>query len=484
MTLLATRRLSVASSRSRALRYLPAVTFLTDLVTCGAATLVAVIGRNHLGFFDPGLDVAEVLGPRGPLLVLVWLTVIWASGGYRPSLFGVGTDEYKGVVRASLLTAGLVGIACFLAKYPLSRGFFSITFLLGIPALVLGRLVLRRTLYRIRRRGGLMQRVLIAGSGPHVDEIVHVLRRERWLGYDVVGALVPFPDRPELGPQSVPVLGGSGQLLPALELTEADVVFLAGGALDSAAELRRIAWELEDHDVQLVVAPSVTDISAERVRVRPVGGLPLMHLEKPRTIKASRASKRAFDLVGSALLLVVSAPLFVVAAYWIKLHDGGRVFFGQERTGRDGAPFRCLKFRSMLVDAEERLTDLHERSGHHGGLFKMAEDPRVTRPGRWLRRFSIDELPQLLNVLRGDMSLVGPRPPLPTEVASYAPDTSRRLRVRPGMTGLWQVSGRADLSFEEAIRLDLYYVDNWSMLQDLTILARTVGAVLATRGAY
>jgi exopolysaccharide biosynthesis polyprenyl glycosylphosphotransferase len=209
-----------------------------------------------------------------------------------------------------------------------------------------------------------------------------------------------------------------------------------------------------------------------------------MHIDKPRAVHASRAGKRAFDVVGSVALLLLFSPLFLVSALWVKLHDRGPVFFGQDRTGRDGTTFRCLKFRSMVVDAEARLTELHSQTGYEDGLFKMADDPRITRPGCWLRRYSLDELPQLLNVLRGDMSLVGPRPPLPSEVARYAKDTVRRLRVRPGMTGLWQVSGRSDLAFDEAIRLDLYYVDNWSMLQDLTILARTLGAVLGSRGAY
>jgi exopolysaccharide biosynthesis polyprenyl glycosylphosphotransferase len=233
-----------------------------------------------------------------------------------------------------------------------------------------------------------------------------------------------------------------------------------------------------------VVAPSVNEISSERMSLRPVGGLPLLHIDPPTWRDASRLGKRSFDVVGALLLLLLFSPFLAGAALWVKLHDGGPVFFRQRRIGQDGEPFDCFKFRSMVVDAEDRLAALREDVGFEGGLFKMREDPRVTRPGKWLRRFSVDELPQLWNVVRGEMSLVGPRPPLPTEVHGYDEEVARRLRVRPGMTGLWQVSGRSDLSFDEAIRLDLYYVDNWSMLQDLTILARTLGAVVKSRGAY
>jgi lipopolysaccharide/colanic/teichoic acid biosynthesis glycosyltransferase len=201
-------------------------------------------------------------------------------------------------------------------------------------------------------------------------------------------------------------------------------------------------------------------------------------------MRASRRAKRLFDIIGSALLLFWVVPVFGVVAAWVKIHDGGTVFFRQTRIGKDGIAFNCLKFRTMVSDAEARLAELHAEQGFTGGLFKMKDDPRITRPGRFLRRYSLDELPQLVNVLRGHMSLVGPRPPLPSEVATYDRFTRRRLHVRPGMTGLWQVSGRADLTWPEAVRLDLYYVDNWSMLQDMSILAKTFGAVVGSRGAY
>jgi exopolysaccharide biosynthesis polyprenyl glycosylphosphotransferase len=486
MTLLAETRLSLAAgAHHRALRYLTPTAFVIDVAAVSLAGVAATLGRDQLELFDPSIvQVSDTLGYAGPLMMGGWLLMLWLVGAYSSDVFGAGTDEYKRVLNASVLAAGLVGVGAYLAKFQLSRGFFLLLFTIGVPTLIVGRFLLRRALYAARTRGALQQRVVIAGTPSHVDEVARVLSREKWLGYDVVGALVPSASITARTRSGVPVIGTPDQLLHAVEVADADVIFVAGGALDSASQLRRIAWELEERDVQVIVAPSVTDVSAERVRVRPVGGLPLMHLDKPRAVHASRAGKRTFDIVGSLALLVLFAPLLVVSAVWVKLHDRGPVLFSQERTGRDGSTFRCFKFRSMVVDAEQRLAQLHDMTGYQDGLFKMEDDPRITRPGRWLRRYSIDELPQLFNVLRGEMSLVGPRPPLPTEVARYARDTVRRLRVRPGMTGLWQVSGRSDLAFEEAVRLDLYYVDNWSMLQDLTILARTLGAVLGSKGAY
>ncbi|GAB3773302.1 exopolysaccharide biosynthesis polyprenyl glycosylphosphotransferase [Nocardioides ginsengisegetis] len=485
MTLLSVRRERVVTrTPSRALRYLPVSALLLDLAVMLAVGVIAVLGRAHLAVFDTQTDITGSLKLVGPLMMTGWLACIAVGGGYKPNVFGAGTDEYKRLVNASLLLASLTGVGCYLAKFSLSRGFFVLAFGLGIPALVLGRLALRRALHRARRHGALQQRVLIAGSRSHIDEIASVLRREPWLGYHVVGALTPAYDLSEETKSGIPVLGHTDEATDVVKVAGIDVIFFAGGGVGSASQMRKFVWEVEHHSVQVVVAPSVTDISSERIRVRPVGGLPLMHIDPPTAIDASRIGKRVFDVVGSLGLILAFAPLFLVAALRIRLHDGGPVLFRQTRIGREGREFSCLKFRTMVTDAEVLLARLHAEQGYDEGLFKMKDDPRITAPGRWLRRFSIDELPQLVNVLRGDMSLVGPRPPLPREVASYDDDTHRRLRVRPGMTGLWQVSGRSDLSWSEAVRLDLYYVDNWSMLQDLNILGKTLGAVFSSRGAY
>ncbi|MEP9382505.1 sugar transferase [Nocardioides sp. KR10-350] len=486
MTILSERRgVRGIAGPSRSLRYLPATAFLLDLAVMVGACLVGVLGRLHLPVFHSLTDVSSRVTVIGPVLIATWAATLWVLGAYRSEIFGAGTDEFKRVVSSSVHAAGLLGVVCYLGKFPLPRGFFVLTYAVGVPALVIGRAVLRRLLHSARTKGVLQERVLIVGGPSQIDDVATVLRRERWLGYTVVGAVVPSSYAEPETAGGVPVLGRADDIgaLPAW-CGGVDVLFMTGGLSYGSTELRKLVWQLEQYAVQLVVAPAVTDFSGERVRARPVGGLPLVHLEGPRWQHAARWAKRAFDVAGSSILLVLGLPVFVVAAGWIKLHDRGPVLFKQNRTGRNGVEFACLKFRTMVVDAEALLARLHEEQGYAGGLFKMKDDPRITRPGRLLRRFSLDELPQLINVVRGDMSLVGPRPPLPTEVATYDPDTARRLRVRPGLTGLWQVSGRSDLSWEDSIRLDLFYVDNWSMLQDISILGRTVGAVLGRRGAY
>lgn len=484
MALLSTDRQATAfASRARSRVSVPIAALLTDLSLATLAALAAVLGRQRTLLFPQGSDVTSTLEVVGPLTILGWLLLIYLVGGYRRDLFGAGPEEFKKIVNASLLTAGLLGVGCYLTKFPLSRGFFFLLFIVGVPALLLGRMALRRTLHVARRRGALGQRVLIAGGPAHVDEIARVLRRESWLGYRVIGALTPATNTEEETPAGVPVVGNLDDV-SAMTADDVDAVFFAGGAHTSGNELRKTVWQLEKHDVHVVVAPSVSEISSDRIQVRPVAGLPLMHIEPPTWSQAVRIGKRTFDLLGSVSLLVALSPLFLFAACWIKIHDGGPVLFRQRRVGRDGAEFDCLKFRSMVPEAETLLDALHVQHGYDEGLFKLKDDPRVTRPGRWLRRYSMDELPQLVNVLRGEMSLVGPRPPLPLEVRGYDADVERRLHVRPGMTGLWQVSGRADLSWEDAVRLDLYYVDNWSMLQDLNILLKTFGAVVSNRGAY
>ena len=454
---------------------------LSDAAAIVCAVLVAYYVRFQMGWLalDPGTQFAS-----WPLYIIpaAWLAFLAMSGAYTLQRLQTGPIEYQRVALASGLFAGAIGVACFLTKYELPRGFFLLLFLVGAPALLMMRFARRQVLNRLHVKGLLQVPVLVAGSPVHVDDIVRVLRREKWLGYQVVGAV--SPSELEETPAGLPVLGRVCEVVDLVRDSKVDAVIFAEGSFPDSQHFKRMAWELEEHDIQMIVVPALTDISSERLNPRPVAGLPLVHVERPQAMEASRWIKRAFDIVGSGLLLLIAAPIIAAVAIAIKLEDRGPVFFKQVRVGRRGEEFECLKIRSMVVDAEARKAALATQDQGNGVLFKMARDPRITRVGQFIRRFSIDELPQLWNVWRGDMSLVGPRPALPVEVAQYDRDAVRRLDVRPGLTGLWQVSGRSDLPWDETVRLDVYYVDNWSVMQDLSILMRTAGAVLGSRGAY
>lgn len=466
-------------------RFAPsAAAFLLDVVLVVTSIFLAWRGRVQIHWFQDAGDVDAIA--RGALLpmAVAWLVALVVVGSYDATTLGAGTTEYRKVLAASALTGGAIGVGCYLLRYPLSRGLFFLTFIIGVPLLLLGRHLLRRVIHRLHERGGLLHSVVLIGGPTQVDEVAGVLRRERWLGYEIIGAIVPPSEELSTTPGGLPVLGSTSRTDVLAREWDPDIVMFVGGAVNSAREMRRAAWSLESSGARIMLVPSLTDVAGDRIQVRPAAGLPMMELQGPSTRATSAGLKRAFDIVGASAVLVLAAPAFLLTALAIKINDGGPVLYRQTRSGREGRPFGCYKFRSMVVDAEAILPTVTNHHGEDHVLFKSRTDPRVTRPGRFIRRYSIDELPQLLNVLEGSMSLVGPRPPLPSEVARYSADVHRRLAVRPGMTGLWQVSGRSDLSWDDTVRLDLYYVDNWSILRDLAILARTVHAVVSSRGAY
>nr|NLI51548.1 sugar transferase [Propionibacterium sp.] len=472
------------SVRNHRDRLLAAGLVAADAVVVLTTAVVAVFLRDELPVFRPTLDVAENVLPWAAALVGVWMLSLFIGGAYRARSTGVGTREYTTVLVWSLIAAGAVAIALYLSSYNLSRGFFLLFFGFGTPALILERFLIRRVVNATRARGHFPALLLIAGATANIEGISKVLQRERWLGYRVVGALPSEGGDAIETPSGIPVVGVPVDALAAVESTGAHAVLFAEGSFSQPADFNEMARQLEAHNVQMIVVPTLTDIAAGRLAVRPVAGMPLVFVEEPRARRAGSWAKRAFDVVGASLLIVLSAPVMLAVAWAISVEDGGPVLFRQRRIGLKGEEFDCYKFRSMSVDAERHLAELQEANVGAGVLFKVKDDPRVTRVGRVLRRFSLDELPQFFNVLSGRMSLVGPRPALPSEVARYPRHVLRRLDVRPGITGLWQVSGRSDLSWDETVRLDLYYVDNWSMLQDLNILGRTFGAVVRSRGAY
>ncbi len=465
-------------------RLISITTLFTDLVLILLAVTVGVLGRNSLAIFDDAADVTSVVTGVAVWQVPLWIAMLAAWGLYRTKNMGAGSLEYQSVLTASGITAGITAAVLYLAHRDLSRGFFVIEFCVGIVLLLLGRLALRRAVQRSRRRGLLQTSVVLSGGARHIDEIATVITRENWLGYEIVGAITPSSDPAARTPGGLPVIGHTDRLGDTVRAAGVEAVICADGSFPRSRDFRRLAWDLENSHTQMIVVPTMTDVAAERLQVRPIAGLPLVHVEQPQSGAASRWGKRLFDILGSLALIVLSGPVMLAVALAIKLDDGGPVFFRQVRVGKDGRLFRCFKFRSMVVDAEKLLSQLRQQNESDGVLFKMEKDPRITRIGHVIRRYSLDEFPQFFNVLRGEMSLVGPRPALPSEVEKYEDHVHRRLDVRPGITGLWQVSGRSDLPWAETVRLDLYYVDNWSMAQDMMILMRTARAVVGSSGAY
>ncbi len=463
------------------------------LVVVAAADLAAISLAIVLAWdYRFGLDTLLASGQGSqplavfvaPSIGLVWMLLLAAVGAYSTRSFGAGTEEFRRLFLASGLAAGVVGMISFLLQLNISRGFVLLTFSLGLPFLLAERYAVRKALHHMRARGRLLHRVVAVGGPSAIAELTEVLHRELYVGYLVCGACVPNGMVVEADALPVPCLGGVEDTRRVCREIGADTVLVARGGYSSSADLRRIAWDLEGSDIDLVVVPSLTDVAGPRIHMRPVAGLPLLHVEGPQAGRAGGLAKRVMDFVGALVGLILISPVILFVATLIKLEDGGPVFFRQARVGREGRVFGMVKFRSMTPDAEKRLAEIRHLNESDRVLFKVKEDPRVTRVGRFLRRYSVDELPQLLNVLRGDMSLVGPRPPLSSEVDSYEKDVRRRLLVRPGMTGLWQVSGRSTLTWSESVRLDLYYVDNWSMVGDLVIIAKTLRAVLTSQGAY
>jgi exopolysaccharide biosynthesis polyprenyl glycosylphosphotransferase len=418
----------------------------------------------------------------GPATIVLWLVTMVAFRAYRVRNYGAGFEEFRAITMASVLTFGVACFFGFMAANHPTRGYPILFFLLGTPLLLLARYLDRRTLHLAREQGRLAIRMIALGSPQAVRELVDVLDRAKWMGYRVLGMCVPRGQQAE--DTGVPVLGEIDDVRQLAVDLGADGVIVAGGSYSSAADLRRLGWALQGLDLDMLVIPSLTDIAGPRVHMRHVAGLPFVQVEEPQSDRAGGWAKRVFDVVLAAAGVIALSPLLLLVALLIRLQDGGPVLYRQRRVGANGAEFDMVKFRSMVVDAEAKLEEIAHANEHDGVLFKIREDPRVTRVGKVIRKYSIDELPQLFNVLRGEMSLVGPRPPLVNEYERYEQDTHRRLLVRPGMTGLWQVSGRADLPWSEAVRLDLYYVDNWSMVIDLVIMLKTVKAVLFSRGAY
>ena len=467
--------------------------FATRLfITDSLVVTVAVFGSQLLWFgfapvelvADGALDLRASYLVVSLVLVLAWMLMLDAFATRDHKVIGSGTLEYKRVADATIRLFGSFAIVAFLFKLEVARGYFLTALPVGLVVLVLSRWSWRQWLRKQQAAGGYLSRALLLGERQKATHVAKTIMRAPGSGLFLVGALTESQTSHKRPICGIPILGGYDDLLRAVDDSQADTVILTGADEINPTVMRRIGWELDARDIELIVAPALTDVAGPRIHARPVAGLPLIHVSYPAFEGARRWTKRTFDILGSSLLILLSSPVLIGVAIAVKRSGPGDIIYRQVRVGRTGAPFGMLKFRSMVQDADDQLESLLDAQGTSDKpLFKVTNDPRITPVGLFIRKYSLDELPQLFNVLVGKMSLVGPRPQRAAEVALYDDAAHRRLIMKPGMSGLWQVSGRSNLSWEDSIRLDLYYVENWSMTGDILILWRTFRAVARPDGA-
>ena len=417
-------------------------------------------------------------------LIVLWSLALGVFGSRDYRVIGTGLMEYKRVVNATFALFGTLAIAAFAARIPVGRGYLLISLPVGLALLLMSRWMWRRWLISRRRRGRLLNHALLVGDRASAAHVAAQIQRDHGLGIMIVGAVTEPADESGALAPGIPVIGDWSTALDAVDQAKADTVIVTSNHSLKPRELRELGWGLEARRADLIVAPALTDVAGPRIHSTPVAGLPLIHVEAPDFTGIDRFLKRASDIVGALVLILLSSLVMIGVAIAVKVSSPGPIFYGQSRIGQHGESFKMWKFRSMIVGADDQLQTLLDAQGTSDKpLFKINDDPRITRVGAFIRRYSLDELPQFFNVLMGSMSLVGPRPQREAEVALYDDAAHRRLLMKPGISGLWQVSGRSNLTWDDAIRLDLYYVENWSLTTDAIILWRTLRAVVAKDGA-
>ena len=463
-----------------------------DLLVLVAAMSVGQVlrfgtGGNHVVDGIPGAIGYSTLGL---IIAACWWTSLQIYRTRAKNIFGHGAEEYRRVVRATFSAFAVVAMVSLMFQIDTSRVYLAVVFPLGLIGLIAWRKGLRVALHTRRKSGHAMTRILVVGDAEHANSVIDALNDDPANGFRFTGVWVPRStprQRRWVGApgERVPVFSSGVSMDEALRLSGAEMVMVTDSEHLGKDGLGELTWTLHEQSIELLVLPNVLNVAPSRLYMHDVSGMSLLHVNPPQYGEATRFAKSFFDRAGATAILLVALPFLLVTAALIKLTSAGPVFYRQERIGKDGQPFDMIKFRSMSVNADAQLAALVALEGKSlTELPKLTNDPRVTPIGAFIRRFSIDELPQLINVVKGDMSLVGPRPQRDFEVEQYDNVAFRRLTVRPGMTGLWQVSGRSDLDFDEAIRLDVHYVENWSMTNDLVILWKTVRAVVASDGAY
>ncbi|TAM69577.1 MAG: sugar transferase [Microbacteriaceae bacterium] len=457
----------------------------SDTVIVVMSVAIAFLARFGLGNDDLG-GLGQLYWAVAFVFVTTWLLLLGVFHTRESRIIGIGVTEYQRVAGASFFTFGLLAILFVIGKVDIARGFFVLALPVGLTGLTASRWLWRRWLTRQRAGGHYLSRALVGGAPADVVYVVDQINRNSNAVYNIVGVAIESDGVGGGAPAglAVPVVADLSTIAMAAGNLHVDTVIVAGRPSEDPTFIRDLSWQLEGAVTELVLASRLTDVAGPRIHFRPMEGLPLIHVEIPQFEGGKHLLKRALDVVFSGIALILLAPLFVLLGVIVRLDSEGGAIFRQVRVGRNSRMFRMLKFRSMVASAEADQVSLEVANEGAGLLFKLKADPRVTRVGRVLRKYSLDELPQLWNVFIGDMSLVGPRPPLPNEVEEYESHVRRRLFIKPGLTGMWQVNGRSDLSWDESVRLDLYYVENWSLTGDLIIMWRTLRVLLRPVGAY
>lgn len=464
------------------------------LATTDTAVVVLAVFGAHLlrfGFSNEPLTVGDRTFDvevgyliTSLLFVIGWLISLQVFGTRDAEVISDGTTEYRRIVDATVRVFGVLAILALVFQIQFGRFYLLIALPTGLVLLIATRWAWRQWLRRQRRNGRFLQRALVIGDRAKASHIAQTIIREPQSGIRIVGAVTTHGTREPLA-GGITVLGDFSDVLEIIDSHDVDAVILSTADAITPQRTRQFGWALDQKRIDLIVAPALTDIAGPRIHTRPVAGLPLIHVEYPRFEGRERIAKRAFDILGSLGLIILFSPVMLAVAIAVKVTSRGPIFYAQERIGLRGKPFKMFKFRSMVVGADDQLQSLLDQQGTSDKpLFKVNADPRITPVGRFIRRYSLDELPQFVNSLIGTMSLVGPRPQREAEVALYDDDAHRRLFMKPGITGLWQVSGRSDLSWDDAIRLDLYYVENWSITSDIVVVARTFSAIIKPSGAH
>ncbi|WP_284974676.1 sugar transferase [Arthrobacter sp. efr-133-TYG-104] len=460
---------------------------LADTALVGVAVLAGYLLNSEgsiPGDGSPG-DTRRLL--LASALGLAWLAALAVYHTRDPKVLGVGPEEYKRILSASVRVFGFLGIVTLVFRLEPVSSFVLVSLPLGLVALTGTRWGFRRWLSHEKSRGRCLSRAIVVGEPQDVRYVIKQINRRSGAPYSILGACLPGARRGAVlavDHLRVPVLASIYGIATTVHQTGANAVIVAGPVPGGNQFIQELGWRLEEDAAELVLAATLTNVAGPRIHWRPVDGLPLMHVDIPHYSGGKHTLKRVMDIAVAAIALAVLSPVLLVLALIVRWDSPGPVLFTQERIGKQGTTFRMLKFRSMVVDAESRVDELSMRDEGAGVLFKIRGDPRITTCGGWMRKYSLDELPQFWNVLVGDMSLVGPRPPLSREVNGYERHTHRRLLIKPGITGLWQINGRSDLPWDEAVRLDLYYVENWSIAGDLMIMWRTFRAMTRPSGAY